>query len=514
MKKQKTFAPGAITLCSFLIVGKAIGAIYRLPLTWILGSVGIGIYQMIFPLYSLLLTVSSSAIPQALSKLISQKRAQKDYSGIAQVFICSIIWLLAISAICTALVCFGSGAISELQGNAKAYVCYFGIAPALVFVAVIAVFRGFFQGFENMVPSGISSLLEQVVKMVAGLIFAYLFLPMGVEWGVFGALLGVSVSEFVSAVYLLLAFLFFKNRPKILRQGLNFKQSSKSIFSICLPVTIGGLILPLVQFIDSGLVVKLLVDIGFSKTKAISLFGLSSGAVGSLINLPVVLSLAIATAVLPSISKNSEECANEKVKATINKSIILTLFLVLPCALGLIMLSRQIIEFLYGGVFSEIEITITANLLRIGAISCIFLALTQVSSGILQGKGKFKIPMLGLLLGGVFKVLANVVLIKISTLNILGDQIANTICFFTATLVNFSMIFSQISLKTLLKIVKIAISGAVMCAFLYGFVLQTNSASFIAIFCAIILGAVVYFGSYLIISNIGKKREVVKICKK
>lgn len=494
MKQHKiSFAKSAITLCVFLMVGKIIGAIYRLPLTWILGSVGIGIYQMIFPLYSLLLTVSSSAVPQALSKLISEKNAKGDFGGAKQIFIVASIWLIILSSLASILVCSSSKIISGLQGNINAFICYFGIAPAIIFVGIISAYRGYFQGHENMMPSGISSLIEQTVKMLAGLGLSYLFLPKGIEWGVFGALLGVSISEFVASLYLFFAFIFSKKRNKIAIHGLDFRACTKSIFSICLPVTLGGLILPLVQFIDSGLVVKLLLKIGYSQETATSLFGLSSGAVGSLINLPVVLSLSVATAVLPSISKNNTLGNNEKVNKTINKSFILTLLLTLPCVMGFIMLAKPIIQFLYGSVFSQNEINISAILLKLGAISIIFLALTQVSSGIMQGKGRFKIPMLGLIIGGALKIIFNLILIQIPNINIYGDQIANIVCYFSASLFNFIFIIKAINKKSIISFFKILFATILMGGFLSIFIYYVSVNTFWLLLIAILLAIIVYF---------------------
>lgn len=509
MKKAKNgFARGAITLCVFLMVGKVIGAVYRLPLTYILGSEGIGIYQMIFPLYSLLLTISSSAVPQALSKLISEKQAKGDHVGAKQIFRVATIWLIIFSFVCTAIILIACMPISRMQGNAQSYICYLGIAPSIIFVGVISAYKGYFQGQENMVPSGVASLIEQVVKMVAGLLLAYLFMPNGVLFGVFGALLGVSISEFVAAIYLAVRYIITKPPRKIVTNGLNFKSCSKALLSICLPVTLGALILPLVQFIDSGLVVKLLTMSGYSQQEATSLFGLSSGAVGSLVNLPVVLSLSVATAVLPSISK-SNVCGNEqRVKSTINKSFMLTILLTLPCVFGLFMLSRPIISFLYGGVFSKAEIEIASYLLKIGAVSCLFLALTQVSSGILQGKGNFKTPMFALLVGGVFKIIANIVLIKVPQINIYGDQIANLLCFLAAFLVNISFIAKQITAATYRDILKILIASIVMSGFISLFIYFVDVNNFWLLATSIICAVMVYFSTLIILFyNKSNKKE-------
>lgn len=503
-KTKKSFTHGALSLCVFLALGKIIGAVYRLPLTWILGAVGIGTYQMIFPLYSLLLTLSSSSVPQALAKIISAKRAKGDVVGVRQTFLSASIWLVILSGLATGLVMLFARPFAALQGNADAFICFFGIAPAILFVGIIAAYRGYFQGNENMTPSGVSSLIEQVVKMAAGLFLAYLFRPRGVYWSVFGALLGVSISELVAANFLAIRFLCDKGRPRLNLGNLNFKCCSKKIFAICLPATLGGLIMPLVQFIDSGLVVNLLDGIGFSHDVSVAMFGVSSGAVGSLINLPVVVSLAIATAALPSISKNNELNCNEKVKATIDKSWTLTLFFSVPCAVGLALLSRPIMGLLYGKVLSNTELTAASGLLKIGAISIIFLALTQVASGVCQGLGKFKIPLFGLILGGSIKIIANLCLIRVPNINIYGDQIANILCFFTSAAFDFAFIVRFFTISTLKNTLKIAFLAAVMAMFVIIFDYFVDINNFIWL-CVCILGAVIIY--FALATIIFKKHE-------
>ncbi|MCL2822226.1 MAG: oligosaccharide flippase family protein, partial [Firmicutes bacterium] len=243
--------------------------------------------------------------------------------------------------------------IAALQGNPLAALPYLGIAPSILFVAVVAIFRGYFQGKGNMLPSGISQIVEQAIKLGAGLSLAAVFMGrgLGIEWAVFGAVLGVTLSEFVAMVVLSAQFLFlrvrqnrksfaFFNRSGLFEAGADIalvkpkfgglanqdenqfgqKDSQKSnqkilklIYAIAVPVTLGSLIMPLAQVIDSVMVINVLAASGVERGNATALFGLINGPIASLINMPMAITLAISVALLPKIAKEfaKERCAEK-----------------------------------------------------------------------------------------------------------------------------------------------------------------------------------------------------------
>jgi len=504
--RSESFTKSAITLCLIMIFGKVVGAFYRLPLTNILGPLGIGFYQMVFPLYSLILTISSSAIPHALSKLISERRAQNKTMEVGQIFFCAAIWLVLIGFAFATLVCLFSKQIAQIQGNGDIYFCYYAISPAIIFAGLISVYRGYFQGYRRFIPSGVSALIEQLIKMIAGLILASIFIKRGALWGVFGALVGISISELVSLFYLVIIYLTEKEKTSFNASCLNFKYSSRCIGKICLPLTIGGLILPLIQFIDSGLVVRLLECAGFGASTSTSLFGISTGAVGSLINLPVVLSLSLSSAVLPNVAALGIKNNNKVLKQTITKSIILCFMLVLPCAVGFIVLKKPIITLLYGKSFNGEQIILASNLLQIGAFSVIFLAFLQVFSGILHGFGKYYLPTLALVAGGLIKLIVSVVLIKNPYINIFGDQISNIICFFVASFICFLFIKKYLNKNVFIDLFGIIASAATMAAFITILMPLFNNYIIGLILC-IILGGFVYAATLTIFYNFAGKKH-------
>lgn len=435
--KAQGFLKGAIilTICGF--IGKFIGALYRVPLTNIIGSEGLGMYQMVFPLYSLLLTISSSAFPNAISKLLSEADAKGDYVKSKLIFKTSIKILTLASLVCFIVTIIFAEYIAKLQGNLQLKMCYWAIAPAIMFVAFIACTRGYFQSKQNMIPSAVSGLIEQVIKLVFGLVFARLFIVRGVLYGAIGALLGVSISEFVAMIYLLIRYRIEPKKQITCQQ----KPLYKEVLKITIPITIGGVVLPLSQFIDSALVVNILLSIGYSISSATKMFGLQTGVVGSIINMPVVFSLAIASSVLPLISKQNVN-SQIKIKDTITKSILITIVLGVICNILILLLAKPIIFVLYKRSLGPGDLVLAVELLKVASFSVGYLSLVQTTTGILQGMGKVGVPVYSLTIGVIFKLILNIILISNPAINIFGAEISTVLCYGLVATINILYIFN------------------------------------------------------------------------
>lgn len=443
-KREKSFVRGAFVLMFFGVLSKILGAIYRIPLTSIISPEGMGLYQMVFPVYSLLLTVSSSGLPSSISKLISEAHAKNQYKQADKIMKLSFCLLFCFSVLCGLILVFGSKFFAFVQGNKNASICYLGLAPAVVFVGFLAGFRGYFQGLQKMLPSAISGFIEQLFKLVFGLYLAKIFLAKGTSFAVLGAMIGISISEFVSFLFMFILYVINKRHFKAVSAEnltvLSNKKTIKNILSTSLFVTLGGLIAPIGMLIDSVLVINILKRTSFSVSQATTLFGLESGTVGSIINMPVILSLALATAVLPCVSSKNANGDTEGAKQSASKALFLAIIVALPASFGCFALSFPIMKILYGGSMSLENIEIASQILEIASISIFYLALVQVSAGILQGISKAMVPAFSLLIGLCVKIVLNLILISIPQINILGVEIANAVCYLIAFLINLSVI--------------------------------------------------------------------------
>ena len=440
--KKNVFLKGAIILIIFNLIGKVLGAVYRIPLAKIVGSVGMGQYQLTFPLYCLILTISTSGIPVAISKLVAEYNGQKRFNDSKKILKTSILFLTAISFVGALIVVFGARAISKMQGNPDAYICYYGIAPAILFVGVLSAFRGYFQGNLMMFPTALSGLVEQVFKLVFGLFLAQQLLQFGTEYAVFGALVGISISEFLSFLFLFFYYLFYSKKHKVVcllnSQPVSFL--TKQMLLLAIPITLGGLIAPLTSMVDSLLVVNLLMFNGFSNQEATMMLGLQSGVVEPLVNIPVIMAVSISTALIPSISKLHAQNSTEKIKQCVEKAFQTSLSVAVVCCIGFVIFGEQILSFLYGSSFDLYELSVAVKLLFLGGVNIIFLSLVQVSASVLQALGKQKEPVKALLVGCVIKIGLDVVLILIKPINIFGAVISGGVCYFVVFLLNYAKI--------------------------------------------------------------------------
>ncbi len=433
MSKQG-FIKGAVILTAAGVICRLLGVAFRIPLSNIVGNYGIGLYQLVFPLYSLLLIISSAGMPVAISKMIA--RVREDRLKCKKILFNALLSLSIVGAVISALFIIFARQIAELQGNQDVWSLYIAIAPAVFFVCFISAFRGYFQGLNNMVPTAISQIVEQLVKVGVGLTLAFLLISKGIVWAVLGAIIAVSVSEFFGVLVLWIIYLRKrKNQKEKIKSGSMFSwKIIKDIFITSAPITIMSLIFPLVLMFDSFFIVNALTNNGVNN--ATELYGIASGAVHTLINLPTVVGLAIAAALIPVVSRYYKQNKMMQVKSKAWQSIIIAFVFGIFSAFVLFIFPKFILQLLYGGAFSgrPEELQIGIDLLRIESLAVIFISLTQVISSVLQGIDKSKWPMLGLLTGGTCKVLFEIFFIK--ELGIMAVSISNVLCFATALLVN------------------------------------------------------------------------------
>ena len=283
----------AIFILSTLII-KIMGAVYKIPLCNLLGSKGVGLYQMVFPVYSLCITIACGGLPTAMTQIIA-----KGYNAENLLKKCLKSFLAIAIVLSLAIVVF-SNKIALAQGDNSARLLYFAIAPAILFVSVICCFRGYFQGKGNFKPTAFSQMIEQVVKCVFGVI-ALLLVKRNIIIRTLFACFAITFSEIIALVYL--ALKYKKYRKKTLENNLNTKISFKQLFIIIAPITFALLFFPLASFIDSFIVVNALKNSYFER--ATEVYGIYAGGVETIIALPVALLHNLSLGYLPTLTKNN-----------------------------------------------------------------------------------------------------------------------------------------------------------------------------------------------------------------
>ncbi len=419
--KRKTFLKNVAVISLGGLVAKTIGAGYRIPLTGLLGGYGTGLYQMAYPLFCVLLTFSSTGIPSALSRIVSAEAARgKDSLSTVKTAL-RLFAFLGLAG--TALMCLLAPVISALQGEENLLPCYLMLAPSVFLVALIAVFRGYFQGKNDMRPTALSEIVEQIFKAGAGLFFAYRYAAEPVK-AVSYTLLAVTLSEFAALLYLSARF-----RGERFCKTLNMRRKSGGeILISALPVMAAASLLPLSQMADSVVIVRLLS--GYSEN-AVSLYGLFAGAAISLVSLPATVCCGLATASVPSVSAYFARGQEEEGRRRALYALALTLLLAVPCAVGLFFLAKPIAAFLYPSL-SASDNAMLVSLLKLLSVSAVSLSGADTLAACLTGMGRAKYAAFSMLIAVLVKSAAQWLLVRDPALSVGGAAIAANACYLVA----------------------------------------------------------------------------------
>lgn len=453
---------GVLAACS--LIGKALGALYRLPLTTILGGEGMGEYQLVTSMYVLFFTLACGGLPAAVSRTVAADRGTPRLALI-------VAGIGAASGLAFALIFVAlSPLFSIIQGNGGT-VTYLAVAPAIVFASLLAGLRGYFQGKGNLMPTSVSQIIEQAVKLTVGLWLARILVRGGAVPGAAGALIGVSVSEIVASGAVA-AFLMIKtpestekeikiaeSTEKLLaasgleaasdvvldpdgtdnpgesrsrknagthRQAIRkteVKSVAKAIIAAAVPVTAGALVMPLTGVADSFTVVNILAARGLEAAEATARYGLVGGTVSTLVNLPVTVAYAFAAALLPRVAgAANREKANREIAFSVRLAFVFSVYV----SAIYVIFARDIIEILYPSL-SVFHKNLTTTLLRAEAPAVTYSSLLGVVTAALQGSGKAGKAAKNLLIGGAAKVAVSAVSLYFS--GVVGACVGTTACY-------------------------------------------------------------------------------------
>ena len=467
--KKHSYIYGAIILTLGSVLAKGLGALYKIPLTNILGSYGIGMYYLIFPIFSFVITFSSSGIATGLNILVAKENGG-TYRNKFKLLIVAMLLTMLVSAGLMMIIILFSKWISLFQGYVSNSLSFVAIAPAILISSEIAVLRGFFQGVDNMMPTTISLLIEQVIKMVVGLTLSRALMVYGIDYAVLGAVIGVTISEIVALVIITIHFIIYKNKykrlytkqkvvnkiiknktrvkisslkPKIYTYiSYTYKDTFFKILKLGVPLTLSKIISPIMLLIDSFIIINVLVMVGFSVSGATTLYGISTGMVATIGSITTIVVSSLITALIPKINDDKNSNIIFIFKIIIIISLTMSVFIIIG--------SDAIINILFGGPSSNVyELSVASKLLKLSSVSIIYGAITQLCSVILQSKNKAMVPFITLGVGVIFRI-GVLVGAVVMGFNIYAVEIANAIYY------SMSSIILLLSVK---KYVNISLSG-------------------------------------------------------
>jgi len=285
---------------------------------------------------------------------------------------------------------------------------------------------------QKMTGTALSQITEQVIKLIAGLSLAKILLPRGAEYAAMGALIGVSISELIALVVI---FIYYQREKRDFGRYFDpqdpvegFEDTMRKLLIIAIPITIGASISPLAGVVDSALIGRILKKLGFTVEAAQTAFSLLRTNVTTLINMPSVLTMALAMSLVPAISSGMANRDMKSVKNAARFGLKLALLIGLPCAVGLFILAEPVLTFLYTSL-EGVELQLAAELLRTASVGVIFLSLVQTMTGVIQGMGKPNVPVFNLFLGFLLKVVTMLILMNIPRINIQGAAVSTVVCY-------------------------------------------------------------------------------------
>jgi stage V sporulation protein B len=456
---QSGFVKQAMILVVAGFICRSLGFILRIPLTNKLGDEGMAIYGGSHLTFSIFIVISMG-LPLSISKLTSESMAVERHDEAHRIFKTALILALAIGLGGSLIMWGGAPFLAGFINIPNAYYTILALSPAVTIVSVMAVFRGYFQGAEKMAATAVSQVVEQVFNLIFSVLLMFAFMKITLSednpffgdtlaLGSAGGHLGTTMGALMGLI--VIAMLYLAVRPTILRvvaraaakgtvtvkprkrRDLRTRDIVGLLLRTTVPFICVTAIFTLSSLIDSRIITGRLMASGFIESEYLSMFGMYINKFVGLTNLPITISTALAVAMIPSLAGSRAADDLSAVRTKIGMAIKISMIISFPAAIGIAVLADPILHFIFPSAPNG------AGLLLVGAPAIIFIALTQVSAGALQGAGYLKIPVFAALTGTLLKIPLNYLLCAIPAINIYGAVISTTVCYLVACAINLYM---------------------------------------------------------------------------
>lgn len=395
---------GAI-LASASIIVRMIGLLYRIPLGRIIGDVGNSYYSCAFEVYSLILLISSYSLPLAVSKIVSARIGTGARGNVGRILKCALGFGAVVGILGALVAYFGADFLTgTLLNTPEGAICLRVLAPCILIVAVLGVIRGYFQGLGTMIPTAISQIIEQIVNAVVAVAAAWVLFDYGQKidavlgtetaapaYGASGSTLGTTLGALAALLFVSLLLMLFLKREKK-RSFKNCPQESYREILVALVMTILPVILSTAIYningiIDQGMFKALMLGSGKEKEDIDVIWGVYSGKYKLLCNVPIALASAMASSTIPNLSKMQ---GNRKaIRRSVGDVIRFTMVISIPCAVGLGIFGKEIIEVLWPNTPE-----IGTQMMVYGSSAVVFYSLSTLTNGILQGIDQMRLPVI------------------------------------------------------------------------------------------------------------------------
>ena len=469
VNKKESFMQGVLAIMFSQVLIKVLGLVYKLYLTNRegFGDTGNAIYGSGFQIYALLLTLSSIGVPNAISKLVSERLAVGDNRGAHRIFKIAFVTFAIVGFAGTLILFLGAGYISRvILQIPEAEYTLIALSPSIFFAAIASVVRGYFNGMENLSITARSQTFEQIFKTTLTVMVVELVAIMSGTNTVLmaaGANLATSLAVFLSLLYL---YRYYMVRRKQIWQNITtspvnrperIKSIVKKIMAVSIPISLSSIISAINKNIDAVTVVRGLKTF-LSEAEAKVQYGILNGKVDTLIGLPLSFNIAFATALVPAVSSAIAKGDKNTIQKRVSFSILVTILIGLPCTIGLCVFADPILKLLFPNAPDG------AAILQVSAFTIIFTVIAQTINGALQGLGKVAVPAIALGTGVVVKFILNLILVPIEQIGVLGAAFSSVVCHIISCTIGFSVLrkYMKLDLKITKAIIKPIIATVMM----------------------------------------------------
>lgn len=424
------------------LVVKVIGALFQIPLTNMVGATNMGIFNAAYRIYMTMLVISSVGLPAALSKMIAEATMLGKEREVRRIVRIAASIFIPAGAICTLLLFFGAGVFADMIANPSAQQAIAAIAPSVLMVSILSVFRGYYQGRSNMMPTAVSQVIEALGKLCLGLGFAVFAVSRSLDGSLIAAaiVLGITIGEVIAVLFVILYAAWGRTRrdsapalsDSIRPSGTLFK----CLLALTIPITINSAVMSLTDLIDLALINNRLTGaVGMTMTQANTYFGAYTSMAINFFSFPQTMVTAIAVSTLPAIASAKASQNFTKISKTMNTTFRMTMFITLPAGAGFLLLAGPILRLLYSK-----DTQLAAPLMQILGFAVPFVAIVAITNSILQALGRADLPLYSMFAGGILKLLTDYVLLGNPNIHIAGAPISTVACYALIALMNLIQI--------------------------------------------------------------------------
>ena len=423
------------------IVVRIIGIAYRIPMINIIGDEGMGYYGTAFNVYNIALLLSSYSLPLAVSKMVSVRLARKQYRNSVRILRAALVYATVVGALAAAVIWFGADFFArEVFFMPYAAFALKTLAPTVWIMAYLGVFRGYYQGQGTMVPTALSQVFEQIVNAIVSVAAGSWLFNQAIKveilkgesgsgysnsWGAAGGTIGTGAGAFTALVFLLLLFAAYQRtiRKKVRRDRSGSLESygtiTKILFFTVVPVVVSSAIYNVNSVLDNGLLAYNFKSLGMEE-EFISQWGVYTGKYHLLINVPMAVSNALSSSLIPSVSRAVATGDRRMVKKKVAAAIRFSLLIAIPSAVGLTVLAGPLNNLLFSG-----DNDLAVQMTLYGSIAVVFYSVSTVTNAILQGIDRMRLPIVHALTALVLHLAAMEVMVLVFHMGIFSMVFAN-----------------------------------------------------------------------------------------